>query len=84
MTGDPLTLAVIALVAGSREVLATVGELADSPEATFFVQRILATRAPELPGAVTQATRALLAGPGMRKAPVAHWAPIITLGAGGA
>lgn len=84
VTGDPLTLAVIALVAGSREVLATVGELADSPEATFFVQRILATRAPELPGAVTQATRALLAGPGMRKAPVAHWAPIITLGAGGA
>jgi hypothetical protein len=77
-------LAVAALLAGSREVLATVGELADSPEATLFVQRILGADAPNLPSAVRQATRALLAGPGMREAPVAHWAPIITLGGGGA
>ncbi|MBL8929045.1 MAG: CHAT domain-containing protein [Kineosporiaceae bacterium] len=83
VTADPLTLAVTALIAGSREVLATVGELADSPQATFFVQRILASRTTSLPSAVTQATRALLAGPGMREAPVAHWAPIITLAAGG-
>lgn len=78
-TGDPLTLGVMAMLAGAHEVLATVAELADSMEATIFIQRILSSEHTTLAAATRDATSAVLAQPGFRSLPVAHWAPVTTL-----
>jgi len=78
---DPLSLATLALAAGSSEILATVGELADSPAATGYVEKVLATMASEpLPEALHAATRWILQDEGIRAERIHHWAPLVPIG----
>lgn len=78
---DPLALATLALVAGSVEIMATVGELADSDIAEKYVERVLAAlpRMP-LPEALNAATRWILADDGARAESSHHWAPLTAFG----
>jgi tetratricopeptide (TPR) repeat protein len=78
---DPLSLATLALAAGSFEVMATVGELADSGLAEMYVERVLAAlpRMP-LPEALNAATRWILADEGARAERLHHWAPLTAFG----
>ncbi len=78
---DPLSLATIALVGGSTDVLATVGELGDTLVATQYVERLLAA----LPGrqaweALHEATRWLLSEDWVRQERIHHWAPLVPMG----
>jgi tetratricopeptide (TPR) repeat protein len=78
---DPLSLATLALAARTAELAATVGELADSPPASDFVERILANLATmPLPGAVHAATRWFLSDEHDRAERVHHWAPLVPFG----
>jgi tetratricopeptide (TPR) repeat protein len=78
---DPLALATLALVAGSVEIMATVGELADSDIAEKYVEQVLAAlpRMP-LPEALNAATRWILADDGARAESSHHWAPLTAFG----
>lgn len=78
---DPLSLATLALAAGSFEIMATVGELADSELAEKYVEYVLATlpRMP-LPAALHAATRWILADEGARAVRLHHWAPLTAFG----
>ncbi|AWK12259.1 tetratricopeptide repeat protein [Streptomyces spongiicola] len=78
---DPLSLATLALAAGSSEIMATVGELADSVPASHYVERVLDTRGGQaLPDTVLAATRWLLSQEGARSERIHHWAPVVPLG----
>lgn len=78
---DPISLATLALAGGSSEVLATVGELADSELATEYLEHLLGMVADtSLPTALHAATARLLAEPADRAEPILHWAPLIPLG----
>ncbi|HUA28499.1 MAG TPA: tetratricopeptide repeat protein [Streptosporangiaceae bacterium] len=78
---DPLSLATLALAAGSAEILATVGELADSVLASLYVEQALAGLAGgSASAALHAATRWLLRDDGMRAEPIHHWAPLVPLG----
>jgi CHAT domain len=78
---DPLSLATLALAAGSSEILATVGELADSELASLYVEEALAGLAGgPASAALHAATRWLLRDDGMRAEPIHHWAPLVPLG----
>jgi hypothetical protein len=78
---DPLSLATLALAAGSREILATVGELADSALASMYVERALAglARGP-VSTALQAATRWFLRDAAARGDRIHHWAPLVPLG----
>jgi hypothetical protein len=82
--GDPLTLATLALVRGSRAVLATTAELADDPAASAFINDVL-YRLIDLPPAVAvrDATRRWLARPQFRADSIMMWAPLVTIGSWG-
>jgi CHAT domain/Tetratricopeptide repeat len=78
---DPLSLATLALAAGSSEILATVGELADSEPASLYVEEALAGVAGgSVSAALHAATRWLLRDDAMRAERVHHWAPLVPLG----
>ncbi|WP_069769432.1 tetratricopeptide repeat protein [Streptomyces sp. LUP30] len=78
---DPLSLATLALAAGSSEIMATVGELADSVPASLYVERVLdTTTGAALPDALLAATRWMLSQEGARSERVHHWAPVVPLG----
>jgi len=78
---DPLSLATLALAAGSVEILATVGELADSAPAARYVETVLAAMATRpLPEALQAATRWILSYEDIRSEPVYLWAPLVPLG----
>lgn len=78
---DPLSLATLALAAGSAEVLATVGELADSVPAALYVERVLAIMATRpLPEALRAATSWLLGDREARSERIHHWAPLVPIG----
>jgi hypothetical protein len=78
---DPLSLATLALAAGSSEILATVGELADSELATLYVEKILAGLAVgPLPDALQAVNSWILSDPAVRDEPVHHWAPLVPFG----
>lgn len=78
---DPLSLATLALSAGSAEILATVGELADSVPASRYVERVLAAMAKgPVPAALHEATSWILRDSGIRSEPVFHWAPLVPIG----
>ncbi|MEV7218416.1 CHAT domain-containing protein [Streptomyces sp. NPDC056353] len=78
---DPLSLATLALAAGSSEIMATVGELADSVPASRYVERVLdTTTGTALPDALLAATRWLLSQEDARSERVHHWAPVVPLG----
>ena len=78
---DPLSLATLALAAGSAEILATVGELADSDAAALYVQRVLAEMADRpLCEALYAATRWILHDDGVRSGRIHHWAPLVPFG----
>jgi tetratricopeptide (TPR) repeat protein len=78
---DPLSLATLALAAGSAEILATVGELADSDAASLYVQRVLAEMADRpLFEALHAATRWILDDDGVRYGRIHHWAPLVPFG----
>jgi tetratricopeptide (TPR) repeat protein len=78
---DPLSLATLALAAGSSEILATVGELGDSAAASVYVEKVLsamATRA--LPDALRAATTWILQDMDGRAELIHHWAPLVPIG----
>ena len=79
---DPLTLATLALTRGTRQVVATVSELADDRAATRFVNNVL-HRLPDQPTAfaLRDETRRFLAMPSNRAGPLSRWAPLVTVGA---
>lgn len=78
---DPLSIATLALAAGSAEVLATVGELADSDAAAYFVEEVLLGQADTpLAEALHIATRRMLEEDGMRTDRIHEWAPLIPIG----
>jgi hypothetical protein len=78
---DPLSLATLALAARSHEIIATVGELADSEPASDFVEQILESMATmPLPVAVHAATRWFLGDEHDRADRVYHWAPLVPFG----
>lgn len=78
-TGEPLTLATIALARGSRQILSTVSELGDSPEAAALVDDILAAAATRpWPSALSWALgrRAM----DLRDEPLIDWAALTAIG----
>jgi tetratricopeptide (TPR) repeat protein len=78
---DPVSLGTLALAAGSAEMLATVGELADSTPAALYVERVLAAMVDKpLPEALHDATRWILSDDSIRSERVYHWAPLVPLG----
>jgi tetratricopeptide (TPR) repeat protein len=78
---DPLSLATLALAAGSSEILATVGELADSALAACYVEEVLSAMATRpLPEALHIATRWVLRDEAVRSERIYHWAPLVPLG----
>ena len=78
---DPLSLGTLALAAGSSEILATVGELADSGPAALYVEKILAGMAAgPVPAALQAATRWILEDAGVRSELIHHWAPLVPIG----
>ncbi len=78
---DPLSLATLALAARSTEIMATVGELADSEPASEFVEHILENLATmPLPAAVHATTRWFLDDEHDRADRVHHWAPLVPFG----
>ncbi|MET9997328.1 tetratricopeptide repeat protein [Streptomyces microflavus] len=78
---DPLSLATLALAAGSSEIMATVGELADSVPASLYVEHVLDTTTVQaLPDALLAATRWMLSQEYARSERVHHWAPVVPLG----
>jgi len=78
---DPLSLATLALAAGSFEIMATVGELADSELAEMYVECVLAALPHmPLPAALNAATRWILADEGARAERLHHWAPLTAFG----
>jgi tetratricopeptide (TPR) repeat protein len=80
-SADPLSLATLALAAGSSEILATVGELADSIPASAYVERVLAAMARDpIPEALRVATAYLLTDEVIRSEPIHHWAPLVPIG----
>ena len=78
---DPLSLATLALAAGSQEILATVGELADSTLASLYVERVLAglPRRP-VSTALHAATTWFLQDAAVRGDRIHHWSPLVPLG----
>jgi tetratricopeptide (TPR) repeat protein len=77
---DPLSIATMAIVRGSQEVLATTSELIDDPVATRFVNNVLhASLSVSFAQAVHASTVRFLARPEYRDGPVARWAPLICL-----
>jgi tetratricopeptide (TPR) repeat protein len=78
---DPLSLATLALAAGSAEILATVGELADSAPASLYARRVLREMARRpLPEALHAATTWVLRDDGIRSGRIHHWAPLVPFG----
>ncbi|MEV7624093.1 CHAT domain-containing protein [Actinoplanes sp. NPDC089786] len=78
---DPVSLATLALAAGSDEVLATLGELADSWPATQYADDILTGMAgATLPEALHLATRKLLTEDGTVDEPLFSWAVLAAIG----
>ena len=78
---DPLSLATLSLAAGSAEILATVGELADSPAAALYVEHVIAGMVQEsLPEALHAATAWALGDEDFRAEPAYHWAPLVPIG----
>lgn len=78
---DPLSLGTLALAAGSIEIMATVGELADTPSASAYVERVLTGQAGiSLPEALHAATCWMLEDEGDRSDRIHHWAPLIPIG----
>lgn len=77
---DPLSIATMAIVRGSQEVLATTSELIDDPVATRFVNNVLhASLSLSFAQALHASTVRFLARPEYRQGPVARWAPLICL-----
>ena len=77
---DPLSIATMAIVRGSQEVMATTSELIDDPVATRFVNNVLhASLSVSFAQAVHASTLRFLARPEYREGPVARWAPLICL-----
>jgi tetratricopeptide (TPR) repeat protein len=78
---DPVSLATLALAAGSAEILATVGELADSVLASLYVERALAALAGgSVSAALYGATRWILRDDAVRAERIHHWAPLVPFG----
>lgn len=78
---DPLSVATMALLRGSEEVLATTSELLDDAVASRFVNQVLfRSLSQPFSDALRASTIGLLANPHYRRGPVARWAPLISLG----
>jgi len=78
---DPLSIANVLLARGSREVLATIGELGDSPQAALLIDDFLYDLATmSAAEAFHNATVRYLRMPAHRDGPLYHWAPATILG----
>lgn len=81
VSGDPMTIATLALTRGVRAVAATMSEMLDDPASSAFVNQFLsAATAHPLPQALHIATRRWLARPANRAGFLSRWAPLTTLG----
>ncbi|WP_189034545.1 tetratricopeptide repeat protein [Nocardia rhizosphaerihabitans] len=82
VSGDPMTIATLALARGVRAIAATTSEMLDDPSSSAFVNQFLsAATVHPLPQALHIATRRWLARPANREGFLSRWAPLITLGA---
>lgn len=81
---DPITIATLALVRGSQEVLATTSELLDDPPSSRFVNGVLyqALSRP-FAEAVHVATLQFLSRSEYREGNLSRWAPLLALGGKG-
>ncbi|MEU6057241.1 tetratricopeptide repeat protein [Streptomyces sp. NPDC047097] len=82
-TTEPVTIATLALVRASVEVLATVGEYGDTPDGDQFAQWVLELLSESgVPAgqAVHEASRRILDLPGAWDWPVRDWAVLVPLG----
>lgn len=81
-TGDPIAIATLALTRGSHVVAATLGELADSHQATVFTRAFVhRLRDRPMPVALRDATAHVLRDPAIRRGALRHWAPLAIFGA---
>lgn len=81
VSGDPMTIATLALARGVRTVAATTSEMLDDPSSSAFVNQFLsAATVHPLPEALHIATRRWLARPANRDGLLSRWSPLITLG----
>ncbi|MFB6907763.1 CHAT domain-containing tetratricopeptide repeat protein [Streptomyces sp. P11-1] len=80
---EPVTIGTLALVTGSVEVLATVGEYGDTPDGDQFAQWVLeslSTTDTPLSRAVHLASRRILALEDAWEWPLRDWAPLLPMG----
>ena len=78
---DPMSIAAMARIRGTAEVLATTSELLDDPPSSRFMNSVLhAARSTDFPRALQIGTIRFLARPEYRDGPVARWAPLMCLG----
>ena len=78
---DPISIAALARIRGSAEVLATTSELVDDPPSSRFVNSVLhAAQSTDFPHALQVGTVRFLARREYRGGPVARWAPLMCLG----
>ncbi|OXM45232.1 tetratricopeptide repeat protein [Amycolatopsis alba] len=80
---DPVTVATLALVRGSLEVLATVGEYGDTPVGNQFAQWVVAslgTTGISVSRAVHTAINRVMTEPGIGAYPIRDWAPLLPIG----
>ncbi|MGI5191688.1 CHAT domain-containing protein [Promicromonospora sp. CA-289599] len=79
--GDPLTLPVMALVRGSRHVLATTSELLRDQSAEYVNFVLAELRSRPAPEAVHEMVRRWLRRGRFENRPAAAWAPLLVVGA---
>ncbi|MFI6999333.1 hypothetical protein [Nocardia sp. NPDC050175] len=79
-SGDPMTIATLALTRGVRSVAATTSEMLDDPASAAFVNQFLsAATAHPIPQALHIATRRWTARPDLRGGFLSRWAPLAAL-----
>lgn len=77
---DPLSIATMAIIRGSSEVIATTSELVDDILSSRFVNNVLhASLETSFARALHSTTLRTLASADYREGPVARWAPLICL-----
>jgi tetratricopeptide (TPR) repeat protein len=80
-SGDPLTVATLALTRGSRLVAASIGELGDTPQATIFVRAFIhRLRDRPMQVALKEAIAYVLRDRSIRDGLLRNWAPLVILG----
>ncbi len=78
---DPVTIATLALVRGTEEVLSTNSELLDDAPSSMFVNNVLHRAiSKSFARSLHEATLQFLSRKKYREGPLARWAPLVSLG----